>query len=103
MNQLFIPYQIAEMLRNIWFSEPCLGYWQNCELIISPIEPYSLEKYGLGILAPIYQQVLKWLKAEHQILIAELWDGWEIAKHGEDFQYFKTLDEALEKAIGLIS
>jgi len=54
------------------------------------------------IVAPLYQQVISFLKIKHNILIAELWDGWEMAKEGDDFVVYKDVNEAILKSIEII-
>ena len=101
MKEQFVPYEIANILKEKGFDEPCFGYYQNNELIINALSNYELDKYKLGIAAPLWQQAINWLKSKG-ILITELWDGWEYAKLEEDFTYVQTKEQAIEHALTLI-
>jgi hypothetical protein len=67
MKEQFVPYEIAEQLLNEYFNEDCLGYYQNKELVIRDTTFYEVKKYNLGILAPLWQQVIDWLREKHNI------------------------------------
>jgi hypothetical protein len=111
MKEQFVPYEIAVMLKEKGFDEPCFGdyfhferdnqsildYDEDRERIITDNTDENITKY----LAPLWQQVIDWLKSKG-ILITELWDGWEYAKLEEDFTYVQTKEQAIEHALTLI-
>lgn len=101
MKHLFVPYEIAELLREKHFDEECLTYWElkdnfdpykgfHLRAIIQTTHlnsPYPGEEfYGdffTGyknsvkemfnteiVTAPLYQQVIDWLREKHQIFIS---------------------------------
>lgn len=59
----FCSYEISNLLKEKGFDEDCLAYYHssNNELIVNNIPNYSLEKYNLGIAAPLFQQAIMWL------------------------------------------
>jgi hypothetical protein len=67
MEKQFVPYDLALKLKEKGFNEKCLGYYQNNELIITNITFYEIEKHNLGILAPLWQQVIDWLRIKYTI------------------------------------
>jgi hypothetical protein len=69
MQEQFVPYEIAEQLLNKYFNEDCLGYYQNKKLVIRDTTFYEVEKYNLGILAPLWQQVIDWFRKKYNIII----------------------------------
>ena len=69
MKEQFVPYEIANILIDKGFNENCLGYYESRDnrLICRDTSFYELEKYNLGILAPLWQQVIDWLRDTHKI------------------------------------
>lgn len=69
MKEQFVPYDIANTLIDKGFKEDCLGYYEGRDnnLICRQVSFYELEKYNLGILAPLWQQCLEWLEREHWV------------------------------------
>jgi len=104
MKELFVSYEIALKLKELGFDEFCLGlyYIENKQWFLNSDErPVDNEYF---IYAPLYQQVIDWLKIEKKILVIERWDGWEFGSYEWDaFIYSKTKDAAINEAIKLIS
>lgn len=71
MKEQFVPYEIANILIDKGFNENCLGYYESRDnmLICRDTSFYELEKYNLGILAPLWQQVIDWLESKHGVVI----------------------------------
>lgn len=71
MKEQFVPYEIANILIDKGFNENCLGYYESRDnmLICRDTSFYELEKYNLGILAPLLQQVIDWLESKHGVAI----------------------------------
>jgi hypothetical protein len=62
MTEQFVPYEITQILIEKGFKEQCLAYYQNQTLIINALSNYELDKYKLGIPAPLWQQAIDWLR-----------------------------------------
>ena len=67
MQEQFVPYEITQILIEKGFKEQCLAYYQNQTLIINALSNYELDKYKLGIPAPLWQQVIDWLREKHSL------------------------------------
>ncbi len=94
MKHLFISYELALIAKQKGFNEPCIGYWESnqhpnpkegvsweklsmwgnyfvleefedCRLILTDNEWY----YKSMIKAPLYQQIVDWLREKHKIFI----------------------------------
>ena len=116
MQEQFVPYEITQILIEKGFKEQCLAYYQNQTLIINALSNYELDKYKLGIPAPLWQQVIDWFLEEHKLLITitscsqESWQ-FHIQRPGdtlntlwrEDFYSYKQARQAaIEQALTLI-
>lgn len=125
MEQLFIPYDLSVRISEAGFDEECFG-WYNAEteLIIlhnSGIKPNGLYNSGVKkqdlhkskTLAPLYQQVIDWLREEHALNIGmtyfriESVSYWEYRIHykeiwGQSGEYYPALTKAIEASINLI-
>jgi hypothetical protein len=93
MKEQFVPYEITQILIEKGFKEQCLAYYQNQTLIINALSNYELDKYKLGIPAPLWQQVIDWLRDTHNIDIwvqpftSERIDG-KLYLPDESYSYF---------------
>ena len=106
MEYQFAVYEIAEAVKELGFDEKCLrGYDKNRMLFYSQQNNGHFLNYskGLNINAPLNQQVISYLKINHKILVAEFWDGWGMAKEGDDFVVYSNMNEAILKAIEVIT
>jgi hypothetical protein len=116
MKHLFVPYEIAKQLKEKGFDEPCLAIYRDrlndfgVTLISNGIKIaqssntlYYDSNEEMICLAPLYQQVIDWLRLEKKILVAERWEGW---KYGDFnwgwFIYCETKEEAITEALKLI-
>jgi len=93
MEHLFVPFEICLTLREKGFDEPCRDHWERgqndkeWELFTSGewltkkdlMADYKDANGNLcgEISAPLYQQVLDWLREKHKIYIELIIDGWE--------------------------
>jgi len=110
MKEQFCTYEIAKQLKELGFNEECFGwwYWINGKVAnfydykISNSQLIKLNSHKNNCSAPLWQQAISFLKIKHNILIAELWDGWEMAKEGDDFVVYKEINEAILKTIKII-
>ena len=109
MEEQFCTYSISLKLKELGFDEPCLAYYSGETLLSEFVLDYSKTVFytqtnnGYEISAPLWQQAISFLK-EKDILVAERWDGWEYgAYEWDDFIYTDTKEQAILKAIELIS
>jgi hypothetical protein len=66
MKQEFIPYEQALELKELWFDEPCLGYWDD-EKVFALNEEYlrGSQMDLTWITAPLYQQAFRWFREKY--------------------------------------
>ena len=72
MKDLFVKHQLAKLLKEKGFNEPCMGWYYSDnsdmgKLHLEYSEPNT--KYHLN--APFYNQVTQWLSKEHNIKLIE--------------------------------
>jgi len=72
MQKEFVPYELALKLKELGFDEPCLGLWNlnngKYEVDIIGVCKYSKEFKYREVLAPLYQQALRWFREKHGIM-----------------------------------
>ena len=95
MKHLFVPYEIAILVKKSGYDEYCLAYYNEIKELEScglsenrPFNPRAgvknstIKKYILNaITAPLYQQVQNWLLKEYSICVII-----------QDFQHIDTVD-----------
>lgn len=73
MKKLFVPYEIAKKLKEKGFDENCLGYYRNDSktIFFSEFEINNdfILKNNYRFIAPLYQQVVDWLRDKHKLYI----------------------------------
>lgn len=66
LNDIFVPYKIAEKLKEIGFDEPCIGYYEkdNPNVRLNEKTQGTIKHNGLLIYisAPTWEQVKKWFR-----------------------------------------
>lgn len=69
MEEQFVTFPIAEKLKELGFDEPCLGVFglYSKELLISEASKGLCNADHELILAPLWQQVLQWLREKHNV------------------------------------
>jgi hypothetical protein len=134
MKKSFVPFGIANKLKEKKFDEPCVCFYKDDEILkavdqhwgcsISGICKHHGYKIDDLVLAPIYQQVIDWLREKHNIHIIEQLDmtcdpkycyeiykyeyfgNWTlVSKRPDMFLYLdpiKNLNAAIEEALELI-
>jgi hypothetical protein len=78
MNNEFVSYEIALKLKELGFDEPCFTYYHNIngnirtgiEVHIHNAWTYAGTKKIETTLAPLYQQVFRWLRNKYDIDIS---------------------------------
>ena len=115
MEKEFVTYEIASVLKELGFDEPCFGIWNKHKdkwiitLIYSGLlhQGYFNEKDSIKICAPLWQQVIDWLIENHHILIQRQFNGYSVIKNsiGKNSKIFISdinPEQAILKAIELI-
>lgn len=118
MQKLFVPYDLAVQLKKKGFKEPTLGHYyerdgQQCLVVYGEFPPDSKN----WLPAPLYQQVIDWLREKHKIHVAastfpvyndqygiqytrsSLSSGWEPLS-GKT--YYEALNNAIIKGLTLL-
>lgn len=74
LKQLFVPYEIAKQLKEMGFDWPCLAIFKYKDFIT--VQDYNLNPCTntdldseFHIAAPLFQQVVDWLREEKKITI----------------------------------
>jgi hypothetical protein len=70
MKNIFIPYELAVIAKEKGFNEQTLAFYTTTEkeLIQIPLEGKTVLNH-LQLKAPLYQQILDWLREEHNLFI----------------------------------
>lgn len=75
MKNLFIPYELAVIAKEKGFNEPCLTAFTPEDGLLDVFdceEPCYLtnKETRTGVVAaPLYQQIIDWLREEHEIFV----------------------------------
>lgn len=109
MKHLFVPYEIALKLKELGFDETCLAiYHRNGDISFSKTIAHN-EYYGQECMAPLYQQVVDWLRDTHQLQIVQypqahdMWEVWRIYCMGyERVVRIASINEAITEALKLL-
>ena len=79
LKDLFVPYEIAVILKNLGFKEKSFGWYNNSSLTAPQLEIFGddriLDGYALedgNAIAPLYQQALDFLRINYKIEITVL-------------------------------
>lgn len=69
MEDLFIPYELALLLKEKGFDEPSFGVWNNIEKRLYIGLEYDTNQNNMpnGCKAPLYQQIIDWFREKHNI------------------------------------
>ena len=111
MEKQFVTYEIALKLKKLGFSEECLGiYYYDDSFKRYILEYKNTEEYLVYIPAPLWQQVIDWLREKYDIHIEiqspdyplEIDFNWtihKIQKFGAFHDGFADYNGAREQAI----
>lgn len=128
-EEIFVPYTIADKLREDGFNEPCLAVYTGNKKLKIPFEiesattQYKAKNIFLdGMLAPVYQQAIDYVRKKHKLVISvsSLEDGifcWTIKRvkgkihsiskehvnNGNFKNYHKALNTAIEESFKIKS
>lgn len=121
MKEQFATYEIAFKLQEKGFDEPCFMYWNpkvdgSMQLWFSDVEPLMMI-----CTAPLWQQVLEWLRVKHDMHIiiklgygSPTWYSYHIQAISSDIEskyhdskdsynsYNQALKAAIEHALNII-
>lgn len=80
MDKLFVPYEIAKAVKELGFNESCFMYWRSemdgSMQLFYHQDDHALDAIGsnnsdnarwVDCTAPLFQQVIDWLRDEHNI------------------------------------
>ena len=73
VKELFVSYDIALKLKELNFKEKCIMWFDHGVLYHLHSSDYTLfilkENNNFNLVAPLYQQVIDWLRNEHNIIL----------------------------------
>lgn len=69
MDKQFCNYEISKKLKELWFNEPCFGYFAPLKTELTIWYNPEISNDGEFILAPLWQQVIDWLREKHRFHI----------------------------------
>ena len=121
MEKQFVKYDTAIKLKELGFDYKCFGYYLSDGMYYM-FEGYTRKNSELLICttAPLYQQVINWLREKHNIhIVATPKIMWPDRMVGTEYEnqiykdnktygddgvrdYYETIEWCLEKAINLI-
>ncbi len=92
MKQLFVPYEIAKLLKEKSFNEPCFAViYPDGQIIEQHFEKLVLIKEEICYALPLYQQVIDWFRTKHIKIIESPQYGWDIYVNNSDKgEYFRV-------------
>ena len=120
MKEQFVTYEIALALKELGFDEECFGLYKN-EILLRDYETFQWNEFLNCIKAPLWQQVIDWLRETYKIniLIAPIYSsenlkGYvfnfglitmdnlsEVFKNGKFETFYKAREQAILKAVEL--
>lgn len=116
MKNLFIPYELAVIAKEKGFKEACFRSWYKApydEAVLT--SEFDSMNPNAFVLAPLYQQIIDWLREAHNIHFTNIEDAglysftvkWHnglyfIKTSCKGGDYYEALINAIKKAFGLI-
>ena len=97
MEKQFVTYEIALKLKELGFDEKCFGLFKN-EKFYRDFEVFQWQNFSDCIKAPLWQQVISWLKNECKLEI-EVFKWVAKCYHNEELatpHYLFDIDKAFE-------
>ena len=72
MENEFVPYEQALVLKELGFDEPCFGIWmergkKHDVIYVAKQENAWMAEQNEGILAPLFQQVFRWFRETYNL------------------------------------
>jgi len=126
MKDKFVPYEIAKRLKELGFKEPCITYWYTTKENRTPeimfrdadIKNGWINGEGCNTTAPIWQDVIDWLKINHKITVEQFSTVksfktvsfesiWRVQQFGNPKKYrdvnLKSRESAIKKALTFVT
>lgn len=69
MDKQFVNLNIAKKLKSIGFDEFCLAYFEYTYVSNISLKGWQNSKLGYAVAAPLWQQVIEWLKDKYGIVL----------------------------------
>jgi hypothetical protein len=109
MKEQFVTYDISLKLKELGFDEPCFGYFNisTKSFYFADNGEYMLSKNLPSIIvsAPLWQQVIDWLKREYSICVTQtpsiVVDSWIVVTSDSKTIFSGSKEQAILNAIGL--
>jgi hypothetical protein len=129
MKNLFVPYEIASLLKDKNFDSPCTKFKNNISNITEEKVWFNWNEVDKFVSLPLYQQVIDWFRGKHKIDVrvyprytrddsyTTCW-GWNVLEleWGEDrehhiaaahkafdeLSYYEAYNEAIRAAIKIL-
>lgn len=73
MKNLFLPYELSILAKEKGFNEPCLTWYLSIGVLNEANRDLRLSNFNtdtFAVSAPIYQQIIDWLREEHRIIVS---------------------------------
>lgn len=117
MKDLFIPYELAVVALEKGFDHYCLAAYKRSDRSLKVMDGTESGHYSEWLSAPLYQQIIDWLREQHQIVVSvnvvdnisgnfygELTSigGRFFARETDYGSYYEALNKAIEEALKLI-
>ena len=109
MKEQFVTYEIALKLKELGFDEECFGLYKN-KILFRYYETFTWNDFSNSIKAPLWQQVIDWLREEHGIhIIINKTYGYVLLLNKRNpigknniGNYYQAREQAILKALELI-
>lgn len=105
MEELFVTYEVAKILKEKGFNELCIAGYENKKAKLFSEINHTLDgnihrnSEGSFTTAPMCKYVIKWFKIKHSIIIDKKNNSVTGFCYSEKFE---TLEQAFKKALTLI-
>ena len=105
MKKQFTTYEIAKLLKELGFNEPCIAHYiskEGWQLDLTEGSFYFKDKPSksvdtYSILAPLWQQVIDWFREKHRISISLI--PWDYNTWWYQIETFDTVTNELNSVI----
>lgn len=80
---LFVTYEIALKLKEKGFNEQCLAFFNGVgDDMLQPIDTdfINFREIGECVAAPLWEQVINWLRISHNMRISNTFITWRLAE-----------------------
>ncbi len=100
MKKEFVPYEIALVLKELGFNEPCnVSFLYNADVLRWKLNNFSTKnEYPHVVSAPLYQQAFRWFREKYYL------DSYlkpEIIKGKKSYDFYIWIDNNEDLEIGM--